>query len=380
MGLKLVVEGFKSIRHATLELRPVTILIGPPDSGKSNTLEALGLLSYISYGGDVRRYFRWDSLAALSHSMSQAISGVELKSNGESIIASRLLFETGSVKAEVKLGEGPLTMIEYSYEGDVRAWSLAPGSYEALQSLLRVRFYRYTPVSLAWKSAGNGFVLSRILEGDPGLYDELLDNLLLPPNGGNLTRLVRSNTEAADLVKSFLTGWLGYDDVVITRIPTPRGPPVESITAILAEKGIRTSIPLSLLSDGAIQYLMVALSLTTRPPNRIPRGVPDIVALEEPEAHAFPYLVNAIAEEIIGATREGVYVMLSTHNPYLLIRLIEKTPKDSLAVYYVYYSRAKASSVYVMLLDEHLEELLEEEYASLYTIEDILEDSGVILK
>ena len=42
---KLTVERFKSIRNATLELGRVNILIGGNGAGKSNVLEAIGVLS-----------------------------------------------------------------------------------------------------------------------------------------------------------------------------------------------------------------------------------------------------------------------------------------------------------------------------------------------
>ena len=44
------IENFKSYRKATLELAPLTILIGANASGKSNAIEALRLLSWIAEG------------------------------------------------------------------------------------------------------------------------------------------------------------------------------------------------------------------------------------------------------------------------------------------------------------------------------------------
>jgi len=44
--LKIKIKNFKSIRNAELELAPLTILIGPPASGKSNILDSIGLLGY----------------------------------------------------------------------------------------------------------------------------------------------------------------------------------------------------------------------------------------------------------------------------------------------------------------------------------------------
>ncbi|KKZ14320.1 MAG: hypothetical protein TH68_05240 [Candidatus Synechococcus spongiarum 142] len=44
------VENFKSYRQVALTLEPLTLLIGANDSGKSNLIEALQLLSWIGQG------------------------------------------------------------------------------------------------------------------------------------------------------------------------------------------------------------------------------------------------------------------------------------------------------------------------------------------
>lgn len=55
MPIKVRISGFKSIGHVEMELAPLTVLIGPPASGKSNILDALALLGYLS------RHFLVDS-------------------------------------------------------------------------------------------------------------------------------------------------------------------------------------------------------------------------------------------------------------------------------------------------------------------------------
>ncbi len=42
--MKLWLKGFKTFDQLSLTLKPLTVLIGPPASGKSNLLEALALL------------------------------------------------------------------------------------------------------------------------------------------------------------------------------------------------------------------------------------------------------------------------------------------------------------------------------------------------
>ena len=44
------ITNFKSYRHATLKLAPLTVLIGANAAGKSNVVEGLRLLSWIAAG------------------------------------------------------------------------------------------------------------------------------------------------------------------------------------------------------------------------------------------------------------------------------------------------------------------------------------------
>ncbi len=47
---KLRIENFKSIEMLELDCKRLNVFIGEPNTGKSNILEALGLLSYCFYG------------------------------------------------------------------------------------------------------------------------------------------------------------------------------------------------------------------------------------------------------------------------------------------------------------------------------------------
>ena len=45
--LRVSISGFKSIEELQLDLAPLTVLLGPPASGKSNILDALVLAGYL---------------------------------------------------------------------------------------------------------------------------------------------------------------------------------------------------------------------------------------------------------------------------------------------------------------------------------------------
>ena len=59
----LEIKQFKSIRHLKLDCKRVNIFIGEPNTGKSNILESLGLVSfapYARYGNDGKRFVRFE--------------------------------------------------------------------------------------------------------------------------------------------------------------------------------------------------------------------------------------------------------------------------------------------------------------------------------
>ena len=61
-----------------------------------------------------------------------------------------------------------------------------------------------------------------------------------------------------------------------------------------------------------------------------------IIAFEEPEAHAFPYYTKFLAERIALDKKKNQY-FISTHNPYFLLSLLEKSPKEDIAIFLTYF-------------------------------------------
>ena len=61
-----------------------------------------------------------------------------------------------------------------------------------------------------------------------------------------------------------------------------------------------------------------------------------VLVFEEPESHAFPYYTKYLAELIALDENDNQY-FISTHNPYFLLPIIEKSPKEELAVFLTYF-------------------------------------------
>ena len=61
----LEIENFKSIKHLKMECKRINLFIGEPNTGKSNILESLGLLSYPYYGDKFKQYVRFETMSNL---------------------------------------------------------------------------------------------------------------------------------------------------------------------------------------------------------------------------------------------------------------------------------------------------------------------------
>lgn len=81
--------------------------------------------------------------------------------------------------------------------------------------------------------------------------------------------------------------------------------------------------PYSVLSD-TLQRLIFYLAAIETNRNAV-------LLLEEPESHAFPFYTKYLGERI--ALDKSNQYFISTHNPYLLFPLVEKTPRDEIQVF-----------------------------------------------
>ena len=124
--------------------------------------------------------------------------------------------------------------------------------------------------------------------------------------------------------------------------------PVErTIKVIKREAGILTALPLGMASDTLQRILFYTVAMES--------NTNSVLVFEEPETHAFPYYTKYLGERI-GTDPSNQY-FLSTHNPYLLVPLLEKTPKDQVALFATQY-RNYATTV-IPLSEDQIGRLLD---------------------
>ena len=366
--LKLEIKNFKSIKDLEIELKPLTILTGKPDTGKSNIIEAIGLFSSIIYGDYFTRYFRTDKILGLTYmyskdrifirilrkvfspiSAEEPLLGLDLKPVSENrayvTTFSRKLLRTLDLELLILPDKAIYDLSGRS--GEETLWPL----------FTKFRFYRFLgreelPIEFTY----------------PDFSRDLIDKLLMPASGVNLVTLIENNDYVYEVFTDIIRD-LEYDNVTIASTPLGK------VLYLVKKKG-RTSllIPFNSLANGLRNYVMSIIALNTKLPSELSSKlpeVPEILTFEEPESHVFPYFTKLLAEEIAHKVQhENFYVMLTTHNPITLTTLLEKCPHDKIALYWVYRDE-DFSTRCVELTSDDIKELLEHSYSSFFIIEDL---------
>jgi len=328
----LEIKNFKSIKNLNLECKRINVFIGKPNTGKSNILEALGILSFGRFciiGADLKEFVRFEYMNNLFYNENLEDS-ITIKVD-DKILEINFDFEKeefwGRCREDVVPKPVPVPTFfsfDYNYEGK---GSASCSGFEKLP----FKFYRF--------SIKKTFPRKEVA-------------FLLPPSGDNLLAILRSHKELRKLVKEI------FDEYGLKLKLKPQDNKIEVDKDI---EDIIISHPYPLVSD-TLQRLIFHLAA-------IETNKDSIIIFEEPEAHAFPYYTKYLAERIALDDNNNQY-FISTHNPYFLLPIIEKTPKDQVGIFITYFedyqTRVKSLS------EEDIKEIMDMEIDVFFNIERFL--------
>lgn len=277
----LNIQNFKSIKHLHLDCKKINIFIGRPNTGKSNLLESIGIFSYM--------YGKIENLVRLGNNYANLFNDQEL---GE-----KIMITADDYYYEIKFlnqrfvgtgGDREKKVFNFSFDYGFDLGGSSGGSGNS-----PFKFYR--------------FVL-------PEEFKRQEYSFLLPPNGENLLFVIQTNRALRKLVSDV------FGDYGLKVVLKPQDKKIE----IQKEKeDVVISHPLSLVSDTLLRMVFHLAAIETNKDS--------IIIFEEPEAHAFPYYTKFLSETI--ALDETNQYFISTHNPYFLLSLLEKAPKDEIGIF-----------------------------------------------
>jgi AAA15 family ATPase/GTPase len=309
MITQLKVERFKSIRQLSIDCRRVNLFIGEPNTGKSNILEALGLVSWCGTSGRLLKDFV--RLQLTQHLFYDNLTDEPLQVEYRGGPNGGVIVEFAKDQFFFSTNEHPRRRIaELDYQGR------QPASHP-LPNASAIKFYRFQP-------------LDKFESNDPGA--------LLPPDGRNLFSVVYGSKAMREWVGELFRP---YGLAVVMK------PHERTIELQKQQDGVVTAYSYSMASDTLQRMLFYHAAMQS--------NKDAVLIFEEPEAHAFPFNTKHLGERIaLDATNQ---YFIATHNLYLLTAVLEKARPDDVAVFATRYRNFETEVI--PLSQDQLSRLLE---------------------
>jgi len=283
MITKLSVSNFKSVRQLNIECKKVNLFIGEPNTGKSNILEALALMSWWARPsqnlGDFVRFQATQNLfydQLVDHEIQVSLS----LSSGKP--------DTGLY---VRFGKNRFWLRSHPTSRD-RAWIDYQGHFSGSNVDVKtgdIKFFRFKN-------------LPKHTDTTPGA--------LKPPDGVNLFSVVFGSESLRE-----------YGLMIVFK-------PQERVFEVQKQTGdLVFSYPYTLASDTLRRIIFYTVAIASNKDS--------VLVFEEPESNAFPYYTKYLGERI--ALDQTNQFFIATHNPYLLSAVIEKARKEDVQVFITYF-------------------------------------------
>jgi hypothetical protein len=330
---ELSVKNFKSIKELKIDCRRVNLFIGGPNTGKSNILETLGLLSWYGHGNvPLKEYVRFGSTDNLFYDKltdeSVEIQVVEkTEDQKESVLRVCIEF-----KPDLFRFDTDDSWVRVYYSGGIVDQASFP--------LDRARFIKC-------------YTFERQEE-----FSGVQSSFLMPPHGSNMFVLVMGSRKLRASMARF------FKDARFQLALRPHAKAFEFQKRI-EDEDIDSIIqfPYILASDTLQRMIFYTIAIESNENSTL--------VFEEPESHAFPYYTKYLGEKI--AFDETNQYFIATHNPYLLFSILEKTPKDDANVFVVTYSKDYETKV-KCLNDDEVSKLMSYEPDFFLNLDSFFED------
>jgi hypothetical protein len=286
------IQNFQSIRQLRLGCRRINLFIGPPNTGKSNLLESLGMFSLPYDPEKLRAFARCQTMADLFHDQDVG-SPVRVRADG---YAWTLEYEPlVTPPFQIKAGRVELSQFEkHVFFGCRYDFDAALKICVAFNPrLIPFRFYRF-----AW----------------PERFPEEWPDFLRPPHGENMLHLLLRREPLRERIAGIFAE---HGLRLVLR-------PWEARIELQKEaEGRAIAYPYAMASEALCRLVFHLLAIETNEGG--------FLIFEEPEAHLHPHHVRFLGERIALDARNQYWI--STHSPHFLLAVLEKAPLEDVAVF-----------------------------------------------
>ncbi len=345
----LHIQNFKSIKDVTIQPRRVNLIIGQPNVGKSNVLEAMSLLSGyydVRSGKFMRDFMRYEKVNQLFYN---------------NVIANKVKVETGTEKAMLGVGfDNRFNYLIVNNETQKIFFEKAdfPPTFseEHEENVLLANFYEVYKRPHFTLNESSNFAYSQVSElGDytvPGFPQNVIishayypgwpvkpyvyakdasigrqygHTFLQPPYGDNLIDIIRDNSRLRHEINN-LFGQNGQKMLLRTVVGGE-----QELEVLRDFDGITVSNPYSSIADTLRRMIFYLAAMES--------NTDSVLLFEEPEAHTFPVYTTILGQKIVESVTNQFFV--ATHSPYLLTEIIEEIvqqgKEQELAIFLAYY-------------------------------------------
>jgi len=342
---KVRIRNYLSLRDVELPLKPLTVLVGPNASGKSNALEALELLRKMMKAEEpppanfIKNRLWAGGAESMSFQLEAGINKkksfytVELKpEEGNRIFKEKLVIDEVDV-INVENGKGKVRDEDGTNETDYQSRKPAltsAGDYgikpatQALNKFIRNwKFYDFDPEMI---SSENIELLAGRATGEsqPKVLNERGESLryVLSDWYGNANENFQDVNRDFEIYSKF-------------RINAPRNGDGLSFF-----EGYSKPIPIDKISDGTLR-LLAYLVLNYQP------ELPPLLAIEEPERNLHPGWFSIVGD-ILNQLSARTQVIITTHSSQLLDTFAPQSLQDNLGVLLLHNIRGTGTEVLII--------------------------------
>ncbi len=352
----LRIQNFKSLKDVTLHPRRVNLIIGEPNVGKSNLLEAMTLLGGITYeqtekfmGSFIRyeepRQLFYDNLVGNTIKVETDRDVAIIAFFLHSELFRYLLFDKKNLKtiAEKSIANNSVYSLVRNIANNLE-YSLKRNTPEQIDQELNskftylddLNFFKF--VYMEFKNHPDSQIKSRAaiknlwLTSPPKSYtfhkktsinNDSGRHYLAPPFGSNLIEVIQTHSHLRQEIASMFER---YGQKLQLRMDERK------LEIIKDQDGIIYSYPYSSVAD-TLQRIIFYLAA-------IESNDDAVLLFEEPEAHSFPVYVSKLGRRIVESRNNQFFI--DTHSPYLITEILETMLTDDaqageLAMFAAYY-------------------------------------------
>jgi AAA15 family ATPase/GTPase len=348
------IKNFKSIRDAKInDCRRVNIFIGPPNVGKSNILEAMGLFSIDRESINFCDFVRMGKCTTMF--FNGAIENpVQVILNN--YFRVKIRYEKGGLSAsfqEDRLNEGfenvdiEIANADIIKISDAKNKLLGKAGFTVSEENKQIANYEGDSELRIYNSVVKDKAHTGSSKKIPILKYEFKKNIqynskdawhLKHPFGENIFEIISTNEELRnsiiDILRSYNLDFLHDSESQSYKILK------------FINRGI-FGIPYSMIAD-TLQRLIFHKAAIASNSN-------SVLLFEEPEAHMFPPYISKLTGDIVSDENNKQY-FITTHSPFVLNDLMEELKEDQLAIYIVSYKKDTGETLINRMNKEEMHE------------------------